>query len=98
MALRSAPGAERDAATELLAQGLARAADPDHAFWPALRRAMGAVEPGVAAFARQMDGWLSMLIAQAKAPQVPAEAAAQGGAPAAPAAPSTPTAETRPGG
>lgn len=69
LALKTAAPQERASATNLLARGLVMAADPNHAFWPALRRGMGAPDPAAAAFAKNMDGTLSTLIAQAKAPQ-----------------------------
>jgi D-alanyl-D-alanine carboxypeptidase/D-alanyl-D-alanine-endopeptidase (penicillin-binding protein 4) len=95
--LRNAAPADRDTAVNLMARGLVQAADAEHPFWPALRKAMGAVEPGLSAFARQLDGTLSVRIAQEKAPKgtvltgVPVE-------PAKPATPPSSTAETRPGG
>lgn len=68
LSLREAPSSDRDRAIELLAQGLVAAEDPQHAFWPALRRSMGSVDADLAAFSRQLETTLSLAIAQKKAP------------------------------
>ncbi|HYV49365.1 MAG TPA: D-alanyl-D-alanine carboxypeptidase/D-alanyl-D-alanine-endopeptidase [Myxococcaceae bacterium] len=99
LALKNAPAADRDAAVAMLAQGLVRAADADHPFWPALRKSMGAVDVATATFAKQVDAALSLKIAEEKAPK-PAAVAGQ----VVPASATTggpgheATAETRPGG
>jgi serine-type D-Ala-D-Ala carboxypeptidase/endopeptidase (penicillin-binding protein 4) len=95
LALHKAQPADRDAAVDSLARGLAALADPDHPFWPALKKAMGAPDPESAAFARQMEGWLSLKIAAEKAPKTP-----PGTAPVAPTPVRAPPAatDTRPGG
>jgi D-alanyl-D-alanine carboxypeptidase/D-alanyl-D-alanine-endopeptidase (penicillin-binding protein 4) len=95
LALRKAQAADRDAAVNCLARGLAQVADPDHPFWPALKKAMGAPDAEGAAFARQMDGWLSLKIAAEKAPKPPPESPASV---APPARPGPATSEARPGG
>jgi len=97
LALKAAAQPEREAAVQLLANGLVMVADPDHAFWPALRRGMGAPDPATAAFARNMDGTLSTLIAKAKAPQALPDLTTTLLAAPPPLDPPT-TAESRPGG
>jgi serine-type D-Ala-D-Ala carboxypeptidase/endopeptidase (penicillin-binding protein 4) len=65
-ALRSAPLADLEAATALLARGLALAADPNHAFWSGLKRSMGAADGEFAAFARKLEAALSERMADEK--------------------------------
>jgi D-alanyl-D-alanine carboxypeptidase/D-alanyl-D-alanine-endopeptidase (penicillin-binding protein 4) len=95
-ALQTAAPADRDTALPLLARGLEREADPDHPFWPAVRKLMGSVDPKRAAFARELETGLSQRIAQDRAP-----AAVPAAPPPAPAsgraAPAAAPAE-RPGG
>jgi len=93
--LKGAAPADRDTAVALMARGLVQSADAEHPFWPALRKAQGAVEPGMAAFARQLDSSLSVRIAQEKAPKA---AAAPAVVPTLPVQHPAATAETRPGG
>jgi D-alanyl-D-alanine carboxypeptidase/D-alanyl-D-alanine-endopeptidase (penicillin-binding protein 4) len=93
LSMRQGGIAEREATTSLLAQGLVKAADPEHPFWPSLKSAMGAVDPELSTFARQMEEALSIQIAAAKAPPTPPIIPAEGK----PSAPPT-SAETRPGG
>lgn len=70
LAMRGAAEAQKDAVA-LLARGLVKEADPEHPLWPALRRAMGALDGELADFARRLEAELSTQIAQAKSP--PAE-------------------------
>ena len=93
-ALKAAAPPDRDAALSLLAHGLIAAADPAHPLWPALKKAMGAVDPELALFARQTEGTLSLKIAEAKAP--PSPAALPGGKATVPPRPGSP--DVRPGG
>jgi len=90
-ALRTAAAADREAALPLLARGLEREGDPDHPFWPAVRRLMAAADPGRAAFARELETALSQRIAQDRA----VYAAPPAGGRAPPAAEASPE---RPGG
>jgi len=92
--LKGAAPLDRDAAVGLMARGLVLSADAEHPFWPALRKAQGAVEPGLSAFARQLESALSVRIAQEKAPK----AVPSAGAPVIPTPRPPATAETRPGG
>lgn len=98
--LRRTPPADREAAIALLARGFVAAADPEHPFWAALKRAMGAVDGELSAFARQMETTLSKKIAEARAPALPAETSANAeSAPASASSPlDPPVADTRPGG
>lgn len=94
--LRKAPDPDRTATLSLLARGLVATADPDHPFWRALKKSMGAVDTGLATFARQTEALLSRRIAEQKAP--PAVATDQS-APQHAASPNDPpVADTRPGG
>ena len=74
-ALKAAPAPEREAAQGLLAQGLARASDAKHPFWPSLRRLMASSDTELAAFAKSLDGALSQTIARLKAPPKASETA-----------------------
>jgi D-alanyl-D-alanine carboxypeptidase/D-alanyl-D-alanine-endopeptidase (penicillin-binding protein 4) len=69
LALSRAPDAEQKASVALLAKGLVELADAEHPFWPALKTAMGAVEPKLAGFAKQIDAQLSVRIAIEKQPK-----------------------------
>jgi D-alanyl-D-alanine carboxypeptidase/D-alanyl-D-alanine-endopeptidase (penicillin-binding protein 4) len=86
IALRAAPPTDRDAATTLLVRGLAKAADAEHPFWPALRKLMGSVDPNMAAFAKELEAAMSQKIAQEKAPAVPPASSSVPNAAPAPAA------------
>ncbi len=68
LSLRDADARHRDSAQELLARGLLSAEDPQHPFWAALKRSMGAVDTGFADFAKQTEAFLSRRIAEGKAP------------------------------
>jgi hypothetical protein len=48
-----------------------KSADPNHAFWPSLKSAMGAVDIELANFAKQTEATLSQRIAAEKAPRTP---------------------------
>lgn len=67
-ALRGVPAGEREASVGLLARGIIKAADGQHPLWPTLTKLKGAVDPELAAFARNLDTSLSQRIAQEKAP------------------------------
>ncbi|WP_224361709.1 D-alanyl-D-alanine carboxypeptidase/D-alanyl-D-alanine endopeptidase [Hyalangium versicolor] len=100
VALREAGAPERDVAVSLLARGLVQAGDAEHPFWKSLRKQLGAPDPAVVTFVRNLDATLSKKVAEQKAPRAPdaAEVAAPGtAAPVGPVGPSR-TAETRPGG
>ncbi|MFZ5470391.1 MAG: D-alanyl-D-alanine carboxypeptidase/D-alanyl-D-alanine endopeptidase [Myxococcota bacterium] len=75
LAMRGASEAEAKASTALLARGLVKDADPEHPFWPALRRSMGALDAELAAFARRTEAELSLEIALVKAPPAAATTA-----------------------
>ncbi len=92
VSMKSAPPPERDAALSLLARGMVKAADPEHPFWPALKKTMGGVDAELAAFAREAETSLSVHIAEEKAPK-PVDAPEGGGRP-----PDGAAAEARPGG
>jgi serine-type D-Ala-D-Ala carboxypeptidase/endopeptidase (penicillin-binding protein 4) len=93
-ALQLASSEDREACTTLLARGLARAADPEHPLWRALRKMVGSISSKAADFAKQLEATMSLKIAAEKAPAVqPASAAG-----AAPAAAPPKKAESRPGG
>jgi D-alanyl-D-alanine carboxypeptidase/D-alanyl-D-alanine-endopeptidase (penicillin-binding protein 4) len=94
-ALRGAGSAEREKATTLLAKGLAKAADPDHPFWPALRKMNGSVDERAAQFAKDLEIAMARKMAEEKAPVI--QPAAASGTNVPPPDPSTkPT--LRPGG
>jgi len=67
--LEGAAEADRTAAVALLAQGLVRGDEADHPFWRTLRQSLGAQDAELATFARNLDGALSLAVAQAKAPR-----------------------------
>ncbi len=69
-ALKAMAPTDQEAAIGVLGDGLAAAAEAEHPFWPALRKLMGSIEPGMSDFARALDGTLSVRIAQARAPEV----------------------------
>jgi D-alanyl-D-alanine carboxypeptidase/D-alanyl-D-alanine-endopeptidase (penicillin-binding protein 4) len=69
-ALRSAESAERDTATTLLAKGLTKAADPEHPFWPALRKMNGSVDERAASFAKELEVAMSRKMAAEKVPVI----------------------------
>ncbi len=94
LAFQGASGEDRDSATTLLARGLAKAADAEHPFWPALRKMIGSVESRVADFAKRLESTMSLKMAREKAPAV--QPAAATGSP--PPAPTTKKADARPGG
>lgn len=78
---------DRDAALGLLAKGLVQAKDDQHAFWPALKRTMGAMDGTLAAFAREAEVALSTKIAAEKAPKAAEVLLPEGTPKAGPAAP-----------
>lgn len=99
VALREAGTPERDVAVTLLARGLVQAGDADHPFWKSLRKQLGAQDPAVVAFVRNLDATLSQKVAQQKAPRAPdATEAVAPGSQAPPGPGPSRTAETRPGG
>jgi len=95
IALRGAPASDRDSTTTLLARGLAKAADAEHPFWPSLRKLMGAVDPNLSAFAKEMEAVMSQKIAREKAPPVQPASASP---PNPPPPPSAQKSDSRPGG
>jgi D-alanyl-D-alanine carboxypeptidase/D-alanyl-D-alanine-endopeptidase (penicillin-binding protein 4) len=96
LALKGAPGAERDAAVDALVIGLVKAAQADAPLWPTLRAAQGSVDPTTAAFARGLESTLSQKIAAARAPTPVATPPAPDTPPAAPA--SSEPGQAAPGG
>ncbi len=93
IALRAALPPDREAATTLLARGLARAAEAEHPFWPALRKLTGSVDANLAAFAKDTDAIMSQKIAREKALGLPASDAGPK-----PTSPAGPKSDSRPGG
>ncbi len=69
-ALRAAREASRAAALDLIAKSLTKAAEADHPFPAAVRRAQEAADPQLAGFAKSLDEALSVRIAAEKAPKV----------------------------
>ncbi|MFN0061610.1 MAG: D-alanyl-D-alanine carboxypeptidase/D-alanyl-D-alanine-endopeptidase [Myxococcaceae bacterium] len=67
-AFRDAVSLDRDAALRLLARGLVKTQDPDHPFWPSIRKMRGALDPSLASFAKSLEEALSLRIAQEKSP------------------------------
>jgi D-alanyl-D-alanine carboxypeptidase/D-alanyl-D-alanine-endopeptidase (penicillin-binding protein 4) len=99
VALRQAQAPERDVAVSLLARGLVQAGDANHPFWKSLRKQLGAPDPALVTFVRNLDATLSQKVAEQKAPRSPDSAEAVAPGAAAPVGPgASRTAETRPGG
>lgn len=71
-ALKQAKDAVREAALDLIAKSLHRAANPAHPSPLAVKRTLGSVNPQMAVFAKALDEELSVRIAAEKAPK-PAE-------------------------
>jgi D-alanyl-D-alanine carboxypeptidase/D-alanyl-D-alanine-endopeptidase (penicillin-binding protein 4) len=72
LVMRGAGAPDKEPAMRLLALGLVKAADAEHPFWPALRKAMGSLDPATASFAKGTDVYLSQKIAEEKAPKAAA--------------------------
>jgi D-alanyl-D-alanine carboxypeptidase/D-alanyl-D-alanine-endopeptidase (penicillin-binding protein 4) len=68
LALKAASSADRDAAVEGLAEGLARARKPDAPLWNQLKELQGSPDSNTVDFARHIEVTLSQKIAEAKAP------------------------------
>jgi len=99
VALREAGTGERDVAVSLLARGLVQVGDADHPFWKSLRKQLGASDPALVTFVRNLDATLSQKVAEQKAPRAPDSVEASAPGSAAPVGPGpSRTAETRPGG
>jgi D-alanyl-D-alanine carboxypeptidase/D-alanyl-D-alanine-endopeptidase (penicillin-binding protein 4) len=67
--LRAAREGVRDAALDVIAKSLCRAAEADHPFPLAVRRMQGSRDPALASFARALDEGLSIRIAAEKEPK-----------------------------
>jgi D-alanyl-D-alanine carboxypeptidase/D-alanyl-D-alanine-endopeptidase (penicillin-binding protein 4) len=99
VALREAGVPERDTAVTLLARGLVQAGEADHPFWKSLRKQLGASDPELVTFVKNLDAALSRKVAEQKAPQAPDPTQVVTPGTSTPVPPSTPrTAESRPGG
>ncbi len=99
VALRESGNSERDVAVSLLARGLVQVGDADHPFWKSLRKQLGAPDPALVTFVRNLDATLSQKVAEQKAPRAPDTVEAVSPGSAAPVGPGpSRTAETRPGG
>lgn len=72
IALKATPEAERDVVIDNLVRGLVKAAQPDAPLWGVLRQAQGGIDPAMVSFAKNLETTLSLKIAEAKAPGVPA--------------------------
>lgn len=99
ISLKGAQPGDRELVIGLLAVGLNGAADANHPFWPALKKAMGSLDPAVSTFAKSLEGALSVKIAEQKAPKGngnTVETAVK--TPVEPTLTNQPSAEARPGG
>lgn len=69
-AMRVAPVKDSEAAVDMLARGLVRAAQPEAALWETLKQSQGSLDPRAVDFAKQLEAQLSQKIAEARAPQM----------------------------
>jgi D-alanyl-D-alanine carboxypeptidase/D-alanyl-D-alanine-endopeptidase (penicillin-binding protein 4) len=93
-ALQGASSENRETTTTLLARGVAKAADADHPFWPALRKMIGMLDSRSSDFAKQLESTMSLKMAREKAPIIQPTATA----PASSILPVSATPQARPGG
>ncbi len=94
LALKSTAENDRPVVIDSLVRGMVKAAQPEAPLWGVLRQSQGAADPSMVAFAKALEATLSLKIAEAKAPGVPAVVAMPPISPQ----PSSSSTSTAPGG
>lgn len=93
LALKNATDADRSIVLDSLVKGLVKVGQPEAPLWSVLKKAQGAADPAMVAFAKQLETTLSLKIAEARAPApLPPAPRVQ------PQAPVTGSSATAPGG